>query len=171
MKSPRQSKTAESREKQESIQKFYEDLLAGLYGILEGPEYDSVDYDMEKMKSYGLLDGIDESELSDVYQQIRKSVNSATKNETYEIAFQALLVSWKSVSTAHQESRNDLSKSIDEAKRVAKEMALEWMRKDGEINEDIYKWVLALLNQEVRQLEGFEELMGELEEEFLSENE
>jgi hypothetical protein len=52
-----------------------------------------------------------------------------------------------------------------------KEMALEWMRKDGGINEDIYKWVLTLLNKEVRRLEGFEELMGELEEEFLAENE
>jgi hypothetical protein len=112
-----------------------------------------------------------------VYQQIRKSVNSATANETYEIAFKALLVCWNSVSTAQEKKSeeekraDDLSESIDEAISVAKEMALEWMRKNGEINEDIYKWVLALLNQEVRRLQGFEELMGELEEEFLAENE
>jgi hypothetical protein len=43
-------KTAESRIKQESIQKFYDDLLATFYGCLEGPEYDSDDLDMVTMK-------------------------------------------------------------------------------------------------------------------------
>ena len=170
-------KTAKSREKQESIQKFYDDLLARLYGILEGPYYDSDDHEMVKMKRWGMLDETDQGALCDVYQQIRKSVNSATANEKYEIAFKALLVCWNSVSTAQEEKteeekwEDDLSQSIDEAKNVVKEMALEWMRKDGEINEDIYKWVLTLLNEEVTQVEGFEELLEELEDEYLAENE
>jgi hypothetical protein len=169
-------KTAKSRIEWESTQKVYDDLVAELDGILEGPYYDSDDSEMEKLERWGLLEhDIDQIALSDVYERIGKTVDSSTANETYEVAFKTLLLCWKNVSATQKEKpEEDLSRSMDGVKSVAKDMALEWMRKDrkdGKINEDICKWVLALVSKDVRGVQGRDELMGELEEEFLEEQE
>jgi hypothetical protein len=128
-------KTSESR--MDSIRSVTDELISEVNDVIDS-------YHSRYPKTF---DAYIKTELSDVFQRIRVTVDSSTPNEVYEIAFKALLRCWSNITHALHKTYqdNDWLGCIDEAKNVAKDMALEWSRKDGKINKDMLEMIFRLL--------------------------
>jgi hypothetical protein len=165
-------KATESRVNRESIQKVYNKLVDEVYHELHRRD----DYDMAE-RYMELEGGIEQGELCDVIKRIRKTVDKTTTDEVFEIAFKALLLCWWHISDV-QGSRDeddvfdeDLSDTIDDAKDVAKDMALLWINKGGKVNKDTVSRIVALVEKDGCGDDGCYELKQDLSEECLEEEE